>query len=218
MAKILMVGGSGMVGALAVPQLLMAGHSVDLLVRKPVATRPEQKQHVAPVERWAEIIASLTPDIFISTLGTTLRDAGSKTGFAAVDKQLLLHCADAARSAGAQQAISISSVGADRRSGNFYLRTKGEVEEALRAIGFARLDLLRPGLLLGKRGGSLRLGERIAMAVAPVTNLLTPPGWDKYRAIPAASVASAIRVLAGADRPGSYTHQYREMRRLMVSD
>jgi len=213
-----MIGGSGMVGSATIPCLLAAGHTVDALVRRPLATRPGQKQHVAPSERWPEIIAALQPEIGISALGTTLRDAGSQAQFAAVDKQLLLDCAAAALHGGAQHMVSVSSVGANPRSGNFYLRTKGEVEDALGGMGFARLDLIRPGLLLGKRAGPLRLGERLGMLVAPVTNLLTLAPWDRYRAIRAARVAEAITRLTERDNPGIFIHHYREIGRLTAAD
>ena len=100
----------------------------------------------------------------------------------------------------------MSAVGAAVGSRNFYLRTKGETEAGLRRLGFPRLDLLRPGLLLGARDGPARPVERLGMAVAPLTNALTPRRWSRYRAIPAETVARAIVTLAGMTAPGVRVH------------
>ena len=159
-----------------------------------------------PAPQWPAAIADLGVDVFISTLGTTIRQAGSQTAFVAVDKTLLLDCAAASR---ARQSIAVSSVGAG--GGGFYLRIKGEAEAGLQAVGFDRIDILRPGLLLGDRQGPARPAERIGMALAPITNLLTPRSLDRYRAIEAETVAAAIAALTGNSAPGHFVHHNREM-------
>jgi hypothetical protein len=59
-----------------------------------------------------------------------------------------------------RQLIAVSSVGAQPASKNFYLSVKGEVEDTLSRLRFGRLDILRPGLLRGRREGPLRRGTR----------------------------------------------------------
>ena len=110
--------------------------------------------------------------------------------------------------------IAVSSVGASSKASNFYLRTKGEVEDALRALGFDRLDLLRPGLLTGNRAGPPRLGEGIAMAAAPLTDALLHGSLRRYRSIPAERVAQAIARLAGERASGVYIHENDAIRAL----
>ena len=85
--------------------------------------------------------------------------------------------------------VTVSSVGADPGSGNFYLRIKGEMESALEALGFERLDILRPGLLRGPRGGDRRPGERIGIALSPLVNLVLRGRLDRFAAIDADVVA-----------------------------
>ena len=204
---IAIIGGSGLVGGLLLDRLAAQGKAdVHAVLRRAVADRPGLSQHVMPASEWPAAIAALGADTFISTLGTTIRQAGSQAAFVAIDKTLLLDCAAAS---GARHCISVSSVGAG--GGGFYLKTKGEAETGLQAIGFDRLDILRPGLLLGDRTGPLRPAERIGMALAPVTNLLTPAAFDRYRAIEAAKVAAAIAALIDARTPGDYIHHNREM-------
>ena len=211
-AKLLIIGGSGLVGGRLLD--LLAGstkHEITCLLRRPVVERKGIMQQVADVADWPHHAADFCPDILISTLGTTIAQAGSKAAFAAIDKHLVLAVAEAARGSGARQCIAVSSVGAAARSGTFYLRTKGELEDALAAMGFDRLDTLRPGLLLGDRGGPERPAERVGMMLAPLTNLLTPRSFDRYRAIQASTVAATVAALVGAQPSGHFIHHNREM-------
>ena len=139
----------------------------------------------------------------MSALGTTMRAAGSQAAFRAVDFDMVVDFARAARAGGARRMIVISSVGADAGSRNFYLRTKGEMERALEALDFERLDIVRPGLLRGERGGDRRPGERLGIIVSPLLNLLLRGRLDRYAAIDAQIVAAAV---AGAGRAGRAGH------------
>jgi uncharacterized protein YbjT (DUF2867 family) len=98
----------------------------------------------------------------------------------------------------------VSSSGADPASRNAYLRLKGEVEEALGGIGFERVDILRPGLLLGPAAGAIAAcrGHRPG-AVDPLLNLLLRGSLDRYAGIDAALVARAMAVLAEREDPGA---------------
>ena len=121
-------------------------------------------------------------DIYISCLGTTMATAGSPTAFLAVDRELVLRLARIAKNLGAKHAILVSSVGASEASRSFYLRVKGEVERRLFDLVFQRIDIVRPGLLLGARNEK-RFGERIAQRAAPLYNPLLGGKLSKYRAI-----------------------------------
>ena len=110
--------------------------------------------------------------------------------------------------------VTISSVGADADSRNFYLRLKGEVDEALGRIGFDRLDILRPGLLRGPRGKDRRLGERLGILVSPLVNLMLRGRLGDYAAIDAAAVAAAAVALLDDREPGIFVHHNRDLHRL----
>ncbi len=206
---ILLAGASGLVGGLLANRLEPA--RLVCIGRRRVDGLPESvRQIVADPQDWAAEIAQLQPAIAVSTLGTTIRAAGSQAGFAAIDHDLVVAVARAARGAGARQFLMVSSVGASARSRNFYLSTKGKAEDAVSALGFDRVDIMRPGLLRGDRVES-RPGERIAIAVSPLTDLLTPRAFDKYRSIAAADVAGAMARLCGEAVPGVLVHHNREM-------
>jgi uncharacterized protein YbjT (DUF2867 family) len=204
MSEIVIFGATGLVGGLVLAKL--TGRDVMSVGRRAIAGG-----RAAPLEAWPEVVAELRPRIVISALGTTIRAAGSQAAFAAVDRDAVLAVARAAKTAGARQFVSVSSVGARAGASNFYLRTKGEAEDGLRALGFDRLDLMRPGLLLGARGGALRPMEALAATLAPLTNALTPRSFDRYRAIEAGDVAVAIVALVDKTPRGAFVHHNREM-------
>jgi uncharacterized protein YbjT (DUF2867 family) len=207
MGKILLVGATGMVGSAVrraaddAPLNLLARRAIDDL-------SPSQNIIVAESKDWPTAIGKLRPTIVLNALGTTIRQAGSQAAFRAVDHDLVLTVATAAKAAGAQHFISVSSVGASVRSGNFYLRTKGEVEAALGALAFERLDIVRPGLLTGPRQGPFRPGEALAMGAAPFTDLLLHGRLRRYRSVAAVTVAKAICALSTLGGQGQFVHEH----------
>ena len=207
-----LIGGTGLVGRILLHRLA-AGHEVHSLQRRAGDAPPAAVQvHLAPASDWPALVASLAPDVAISALGTTMRQAGSQAAFKRVDHDLVLAFAAAAREAGASRFATVSSVGADRHSRAFYLRTKGEVEAALKCMGFDRLDIFRPGLLRGTRGGKRRLGERIGILVSPLVNLAMRGPLERYAAVDATRVAAAIdRSLAEA-QSGAFIHHNLEIK------
>lgn len=210
---ILMIGGTGMVGQQVVAHA--GSHRMTLLGRRmPDVLAPGHPAAAAPPDHWPEVIAANHPETLISCLGTTIRQAGSQAAFRAVDHDLTLAAAVAAKQGGARQMILVSSVGASSGSRNFYLGTKGEVEDALRALGFDRLDILRPGLLMGNRPGPPRLGEGIATVAAPLTDALLHGSLRRYRSIRADTVAKAIARLIGRAAPGVHIHENDAIRAL----
>ena len=213
MPDVLIVGATGMVGRAVIdcfgptPLAVLARREIEGLASHHAAL-------VAPSERWADIVAAEKPTVLISCLGTTIRQAGSQAAFRAVDHDLVLAVARGARSGGTPHMITVSSVGAASKCGNFYLRTKGETEDDLRAAGFERLDLIRPGLLRGDRPGPQRLGEGLATIAAPMTDALLHGRFRRYRSIAGDRVAAAIVALAGQGGSGVYVHENDAIRAL----
>jgi uncharacterized protein YbjT (DUF2867 family) len=125
-------------------------------------------------------------------LGTTIKVAGSRQAFRAVDYDANLAVARAALAAGAQRAGLVSAMGASAKSGIFYSRVKGELEDALAALGFEGLVIARPSMLAGDRerlGQPVRRGEGIALAVSRLLGPLIPAN---YRSVAAADVARTL--------------------------
>jgi uncharacterized protein YbjT (DUF2867 family) len=151
-----------------------------------------------------------TVDDAFSALGTTIETAGSRAAFRRVDFGYVVAFARAARATGARHLMLVSAIGANVRSPLFYLRVKGETEEAVAALGYPALHIFRPGLLLGHRPQS-RPREALGMALAPFLNPLMLGPAKAYRGIPADTVAAAMIAAAGMERIGRYIHTYADM-------
>ena len=208
--RILIVGATGLIGGLLTRQLVDHGRDkgLHLLLRRPYRKDVgKAKIHVQLQENWPATIAKIKPDIVISCLGSTMKKAGSKAEFAAVDRDLVGTVAAAAKAAGAKQFIAISSTMADSSASSFYLKTKGEAEDLMRAQNFDRLDIIRPGLLRGERANDNRLGESLAIAASPVMDLLLHGKLRRFRSILASDVAAAIVALTGQKAPGDFVHE-----------
>jgi uncharacterized protein YbjT (DUF2867 family) len=104
-------------------------------------------------------------------------------------------------------------VGADSSSAKFYLRTKGEMEEAVSDLGFSSVDILQPSLLLGPRT-QLRPLEITGRIFAPLINPLLTGPREAFRAIPAEVVGRAMLGAARSGRRGVYRYTYAEIRKL----
>ena len=168
---------------------------------------------VADPANWGDAIAAARADVLVCALGTTWAAAGKdEVAFRAVDQHLVLACAKAAKAAGIRQMIVISSVGADPMAKNFYLRVKGETEQALGKIGIPRLDILRPGLLRGPRG-ELRPAERLGMIASPFADLFLHGEFRKYRSIKADTVAQAIVGLTREKAAGRFVFEHDAIQR-----
>jgi uncharacterized protein YbjT (DUF2867 family) len=206
--QVIIAGASGLVGRQTATGLGRERFEVHAVLRKSMADLPHfVTQHVRPSGEWGKIIAGLKPHVAICCLGTTMRTAGSREAFRAVDHDLVLAFAKAAREAGATHMITLSSVGAADSSSNFYLRTKGEVESALSGFGFDRLDIIRPGLLTGGTRTDSRLGESLAAMIAPVSDMFMFGSLGRYRSTPSDKVAKAIGNLAAQGGHGRFIHE-----------
>ena len=212
----LIAGASGLVGGYALQALLDAPDytRVWALTRRPLGREhPKLANRIVNFERMAEQLKGLVVTDAFCAIGTTIADAGSQEAFRNADVNAVLLFARAARAAGAKRFVVVSSVGADSRSKKFYLRTKGEMEEAVADVGFASVDILQPSLLLGPRK-ALRPLEITGRIFAPMINPFLTGSREAYRAIPAETVARAMLGAARAGRRGVYRYTYGDLRKL----
>jgi uncharacterized protein YbjT (DUF2867 family) len=208
--RVLLAGATGLVGT-GVMQAVRDRPSLRLvaLTRReaPIPRGTRMEMMVADPERWPEAVAAIAPEAVICALGTTRRKAGSEEAFRAVDHNLVLALAAAARKAGVSNFVLVSSAGADALAKAFYLRVKGEVEAAVTKLRFRRLDILRPGLLRGPRVNDPRVLERLAMLASPVSDLLLHGDKRRYRSIGARTVALAALQLSNEKAAGRFVHE-----------
>lgn len=213
--RVVMIGATGLVGRALADRLIAGGVDVVVIGRRSLGrTHPNLREHLAAADHWPEIVRACPANVAISALGTTWRATGSQTAFRAVDLDMVVAFANAVRSAGGERFVTVSAIGANAASRNFYLRTKGEMEAALQRIGFDRLDMLQPGLLRGNRGGDRRLAERLGIALSPLTNLVMRGGLSRLAAIDAATVADAAAECLQRTDTGVSRHDNRSLQAL----
>jgi uncharacterized protein YbjT (DUF2867 family) len=140
-------------------------------------------------------------------LGTTIRKAGSEAAFRRVDHDYPLALGRRSASLRARRFLLVSSVGADPKAGTFYLRVKGELEQALRALPFEGLYLLQPSILLGPRQEE-RPGEKVGITLARAVEWALVGGLRKYRPMPAAVLARAMTVAGERAPAGTHVLRY----------
>ena len=138
-------------------------------------------------------------DAVVCALGTTIKVAGSQPAFAAVDRDLVIDTARLARQAGATRMALNSSLGASAQ-GNFYLRTKAQAEDGVRALGYPSLTIVRPSLINADRDVA-RPGEVAGLWVARAFGPLVP---RRYRPVTAQRIAQALLDGALQGLPGEH--------------
>lgn len=134
-------------------------------------------------------------DVGFCALGTTIKQAGSKQAFERVDFDAVVQFAKWCKDAGARSFVLVTSLGADPNSSVFYNKVKGRVQEAVRALGFARLVVLQPSVLDGERTES-RPGEAFALAILRGVVPVMGGPLRRYRPSRAIDVARAMVHLA----------------------
>jgi uncharacterized protein YbjT (DUF2867 family) len=212
----LVAGATGLVGRYLLDALLAAPDytRVYALTRRPFAKEhPKLANRVVIFPRMAEQLKGLTAQDAFCCIGTTIAEAGSQEAFRAADVDAVLQFARAARVAQATRFVVVSSVGADSKSTKFYLRTKGEMEEAVSDLGFVSVDILQPSLLLGPRQ-SVRPLELAASIFAPLINPLLTGAREAYRAVPAETVGKAMLGAARRGARGVYRYTHSGIRQL----
>lgn len=195
MATALIAGATGLVGRYLLDQLVGAPEYDRVVAvgrRPPEFEHPKLTEVVADFSALEHLPEPLRGDDAFCCLGTTMKKAGSREAFRAVDHGAVLAFAWAARRGGAKRFFLVSSMGANADSRFFYPRIKGETEQALRVMGFETLVLFQPSLLLG-RTGEYRFGERLSAVGLALLRPVLIGRWRKFRAIHAATVARAMR-------------------------
>lgn len=200
MTRLLLVGATGLVGGHVLEQAL-ADPRVSVVVaptRRALAPRPGLINPVVDFDRLPQDADWWAVDAVVCTLGTTARKAGSPAAFYRVDHDHPLEVAYLARRHGAQAYALNSALGADAASRVFYLRTKGEIERDMQAVGYPSLTLVRPGLIGGARAESRPL-ERMAVVASGWVQPLLPARW---RVVPASRIAHHLLQAVLAGTPG----------------
>lgn len=194
-----LAGATGLVGGECMKRLLASRRygRIVVVTRRPLAPGSRHRKLesvVTDFDRLDEVAARLGGDHVYCALGTTIRKAGSQARFRVVDHDYPLRLARITREQGARHFSLVSALGASRSSPFFYSRVKGDVEAALREMGWPSLAIFRPSVIGGERAESRpaeRLGERL-LRFAPAT----------WRPVAACDIAAAMIGVALRSPPG----------------
>jgi uncharacterized protein YbjT (DUF2867 family) len=196
----LVLGATGLVGKTLVEQLCRDHRyqTVTCLVRKPLSkdffagNTDKVEPIVVDFENLEDYQGYFGCQHIYVCLGTTIKKAGSKSTFRKVDFEYVHVAAQLARAQRAGSFVWISSVGANAKSNNFYLRVKGELENAILGMsGLHNAAAVRPSLLLGKRD-EIRPAEKFASILGPFLSPLLIGRLSKYKPVQAADVAAQM--------------------------
>lgn len=202
MKTVWLAGGSGLVGG-ELLKLLLEERDIDRVVSVGRRTLAFEHPRLSQVTVDFAVPASFDPlpppEAAFCCLGTTIKRAGSREAFRAVDHDAVVAFAKAARDRGARTFVHVTALGADPRSGVFYNAVKGQVEDAVAALGFESVVALRPSVLDGERAES-RPMERVGLAVGRALG----PLLGKYRPTPVGAVAAAMLSWSKSPKPGRH--------------
>lgn len=190
--KSIVLGSTGLIGKHLLSYLGEKDLSVIAISRRPIDDIPK---NVSPmIIDFDEFLdQGHLPDcehIYIC-LGTTIKKAGSQESFKKVDLDYCLGFAKKARESGATTISLVTSIGANADSKNFYLKTKGKLENEIKTMGFDSVNIFQPGLLLGNRD-EIRPLEFLGQYGSYLLNMTLLGSAKKYRSIDAKRVARTM--------------------------
>jgi uncharacterized protein YbjT (DUF2867 family) len=192
MKRAVVIGASGMVGTQLIKLLTLSDDYAQItsLVRRPTGlSHPKLTEHIVDFESIEQYAHLIQGDVLFSTLGTTMANAKTKEAQYKVDYHYQYEVARLASANRIPSYVLVSSTGANSSSSNFYLRMKGELDEAVQQLAFKNITILRPGQLDGDRKEN-RTAERISLQIMHTLNKLGI--LTSYRPIQAATVATAM--------------------------
>ncbi|MGC3978017.1 MAG: NAD(P)H-binding protein [Paludibacteraceae bacterium] len=204
MKTAIVIGSTGMVGVELIRQLIENkdySNVISLVRRASGVKHSKLSEHIVDFDKpesWAEFVKG---DVLFSTMGTTIRNAKTKENQFKVDYTYQYEVAKIAAENGVPTYVLVSSIGAKSSSANFYLKTKGRLEEDVKKLSFRAVIILCPGQLDGDRQEQ-RPMEKTALEIMYIVNKIGL--FKKYRPILAEEVAKAMINVAGINKSETY--------------
>jgi uncharacterized protein YbjT (DUF2867 family) len=191
--KAVIIGATGLVGNLILKEVLNDSHftEVRIFVRKPTGIKdPKLKEIVNPMKDIQSLASEVVGDVVFNSMGTTIKQAGSQAEQQRIDRDLPIGFAKAASGNGVKMMLNVSSVGASLK-GNFYLKTKAEMEQGTEKYFPGMTFHFRPSFLAGNRK-EYRLAEKIFVRVMKIIDPVLVGTSKKYRSMPVDTLAKAM--------------------------
>ena len=212
-----LIGATGLIGGYLLQELLKdpSFDTVRILIRRPLdISHPKLEKKIFDFnDSDSFLIAIANSDIVFCTVGTTQRKVkGDKEAYRRIDHDIPVKAARFCKLTGCEKFLLVSSAGANSKGRNFYIKLKGEVEEAIQTVGLNSVHIMRPSMLLGDRK-EFRLLEKIGTPLMKTFSFLIPP---KYKPIHAKTVAKAMIVAAKRSDKGFFTHENKEIKKMVM--
>ena len=178
-------------------------------------THEKIKNHIIDFSDYTAILKTIeNSDIVFAAIGTTQSKVkGDKKAYRKIDYDIVLDIAKACKESNTSHFSFVSSAGADLKSNSFYLKLKGEIENAILNLNLLSTSVLRPSLLLGKRKEK-RFGEKIAQLIMPILSSFMP---SIYRPIKANLVAKSMIEISKSAQPGFNIYHFNEIQKIKVN-
>jgi uncharacterized protein YbjT (DUF2867 family) len=196
--KAIIIGATGLVGQALVDELQHSGDfsEITVVVRKSSDTlKAYSKVTQLVLEDFLllndEDVNSYTHAF--SCLGSTIKQAGSKEAFYAIDYEINAHFADLVQDKNIHLLV-VSALGANANSPVFYNKVKGQLEDYIESLELEKLSIFRPSLLIGKRS-DVRFIEDLGQSLFKlIENKFQKP--FKYKPVTAEQLAHTMVVAA----------------------
>lgn len=213
MKTAIIIGATGLTGQALLSQLLkddFFNHVVVFVRKKIDITHNKLAQHCIDFNALDSYKDLVKGDVVFCCMGTTIKVAGSQDAFKKVDFTYPIEFAKIAKQNNINVFCLQSSLGADAKSNNFYLKVKGETEQAIQQLHFNSFASFRPSMLLGNRN-EFRLGEKIGKVVMQALSFMFIGKLKRYKAIHVNQVAIAMIKHAKSDKVGNAIIENEEM-------
>jgi uncharacterized protein YbjT (DUF2867 family) len=211
-----LIGATGLIGGYLLDELLNDPFydRVRILIRRPMDfTHPKLEKKIVDFNDNDSLLVALNnSDVIFCAIGTTTKKVkGDKADYRKIDFDIPVKLSRFCKMTGCEKFILVSSVGANSKSNVFYLKLKGETDEAVKEAGLRIVHIMRPSTLLGERKES-RLAENIGKAVMTTLSFLIP---SKYKAIHGKDVAKAMLALSKQNKEGYFVHENAAIKKLI---
>ena len=200
--KAILLGASGLVGHFLLTELLNDSDytEIELYARRSLGLdSPKVKERLGDLlskDFWPE---SLEADAVFVSIGTTKAKTSDNERYRAIDHGIPLRAAELAKKGKVSHFSVVSSLGADAKSNNFYLKTKGQMEQDIQKLALKEAYFIRPSMIMGPRQEK-RIGESVGKVIMKIFGFLIP---EKYQGVEAADIAKAMWALSKGQKATS---------------
>ncbi|MDC0622202.1 NAD(P)H-binding protein [Flavobacteriaceae bacterium] len=213
--QVTLFGATGLIGSYLLEFLLKDSetHLINVVGRNPFHLQHDKINNIViDFQDLSSISDSITgSEVVFVSIGTTMSKVNrDKQKYKSVDFDIIFNVANACKQKNINQLIYVSSLGANSNSSNFYLRLKGEIEEAVAELNLTSTSVFRPSVLLGKRNES-RPGEKLLQFAMPLLDFMIP---SNSKAIKAKDVAKSMFNTSKNYNSGVRIYHYNEIKEL----